>query len=427
MTLRPIGVVLAAAGVVPAAAGTYLAGLAVLGRAGTPPVGDTSRTIAVIVPAHNEAANIAETIASIHATEYPVERRRIMVIADNCTDATAALARAAGAEVIERFDAVNRGKGYALGDVFPQVLADPRVDAVVVVDADTIVSTNLLLAFGARFAAGEDAVQARYGVRNAEASWRTRLLKIAFAAFHDVRSLGRERIRVSTGLRGNGMAFSRRALTLVPHDAFSVVEDLEYGLRLAAAGIRVAYAHEAEVVGEMPSDGKSAASQRQRWERGRAQMRREHGFALVRKAVTKRDAVAADLAADVLVPPLGQLGVVLGAGTAIAVAWRVATSSSLPLRVWGFGLSGLIAHVGAGWWRSGTGARGLVDLAAAPAYVGWKLGSKAVRKAPDTWVRTTREAERSPTTESSTTESTTTSTMPDTSASRHILSSSKAV
>ena len=103
-------------------------------------------------------------------------------------------------------------------------------------DADTLVSPNLLRAFAARLDAGAAAVQARYGVRNPDASWRTRLMAIAFALFHDLRSLGRERLGLSAGLRGNGMCFSTRLLREVPHQAFSVVEDLEYGLAPRAGG-----------------------------------------------------------------------------------------------------------------------------------------------------------------------------------------------
>ena len=120
-----------------------------------------------------------------------------------------------------------------------------------VVDADTVVSRNLLSAFAARFERGASAVQADYGVRNPHASWRTRMMAIALAAFHGVRSAARERLGLSCGLRGNGMAFTKALLHAHPPAAFSIVEDLEYGIQLGYAGIRVEYVPEARVLGQM--------------------------------------------------------------------------------------------------------------------------------------------------------------------------------
>jgi hypothetical protein len=265
---------------------------------------------------------------------------------------------------------------------------------VVVVDADTIVSPNLLRAFAGRLEAGASAIQADYRVRNPEASWRTRLMTIALAAFHQVRSLGRARLGVSCGLRGNGMCLPAALLRAVPYDAFSLVEDLEYGIRLGTAGYRVAYAPEALVFGEMVAGGDASRSQRLRWEGGRALLRKAHGWQLLRRGLLRRDGLALDLAFDLLVPPLAQL--------ALADLGLLAVSAAL-WRLWGFGgaaalgcllaLGALGAHVLGGWWHSGTGLRGLVDLAAAPAYVLWKLAlPRAASVSKDAeWVRTRRE------------------------------------
>ena len=401
MTARALDIAASLAGLPPAVAGGYLGVLGLLSRVEAPPTPGRALGIAVVVPAHNELGNIEATVRSLLAVDYPVERRRIIVLADNCTDATADLARAAGAEVIERTDPDRRGKGYALTDTFPKVLADPAIDVVMVVDADTLVTPNLLWAVSAHIESGAHALQARYAIRNADESWRTRLLQIAFAAFHDVRSLGRERLGVSCGLRGNGMAFSRDSLRRVPHHTETVIEDLEFGIRLAMEGIRVKYVHEASVFGEMPADSASSAVQRKRWEGGRVQLRQMFARPLLRRAVLQRDRLAADLAMDVLVPPLGQLVTVLvaGLGGSVVLALVVGGGAvTVAPWVWGAGLGGVVVHVARGWQLSGTGARGLADLAAAPFYVGWKLTSKAVRvrRPPTEWVRTPRAGESAP-------------------------------
>ena len=165
---------------------------------------------AVVVPAHNEQDGIAATVENLLAVDYPKELFSVVVVADNCSDETAARAEKAGARVFVRHDDKLRGKGYALAHAFERLAAE--VDAIVVVDADTVVSPNLLLAFAARIQAGAKAVQADYAVRNPNAAWRTRLMAIAFGAFHVLRSLARERMGLSAGLRGNGMCFTTALL-----------------------------------------------------------------------------------------------------------------------------------------------------------------------------------------------------------------------
>ena len=333
---------------------------------------------------------------SLRGIDYPRDLFEIVVVADNCSDDTAARARAAGARVLERFDRELRGKGYALAHAFEIILAEGKTDAVVVIDADTVVSPNLLRAFDARIQAGAKAVQADYAVRNPDEGWRTRLMAIAFGMFHVVRSSGRENLGVSCGLRGNGMCFATDLLEEVPHDAFSVVEDVEYGIRLGQQGHRVHYAGEAHVYGEMVSSEKASRSQRARWEGGRLEMAKRHAVPLLKRAIEERNPVLADLAMDVLVPPLSVLVAATVVGTAASAALAVVTrrpNAALVL----FGASGvsLAIYAARGWQVSGTGARGLATLFYAPVYMAWKatLGLRRTRKGPGEWVRTSRRGE----------------------------------
>ncbi|WP_224247570.1 exopolysaccharide biosynthesis GT2 family glycosyltransferase EpsU [Hyalangium gracile] len=351
----------------------------------------------IIVPAHNEEGGIAGTVKNLSALDYPAALRRILVVADNCSDATAERAREAGATVLVRHDTEKRGKGFALAYAFEHSLKEGFADAVVVVDADTHVSPHLLHSFGLRLEAGAQAIQAHYGVLNPHASWRTRLMAIALALFHKVRSLGRERLGVSCGLRGNGMCFSHRVIREVPHDAFSIVEDLEYGIRLGRAGYRVHYAWEAEVLGEMVSSEKAARSQRRRWEGGRWAMTKQFGVPLLGEALDKRDDVLLDLAMDLLVPPLSY--VVLGAvAVAAAAAGLSVWQGQVALSAWAgaFCVVSLGLYVLRGWWVSGMGLRGLLDLMRAPFYVAWKVWLMVAgpRDKKGEWVRTTREARK---------------------------------
>nr|WP_095983438.1 exopolysaccharide biosynthesis GT2 family glycosyltransferase EpsU [Cystobacter fuscus] len=377
-----------------AAAGYLLLLTLLSGQKPAPPRMAPRLKFDIIIPAHNEEAGIARTVANLSRLDWPEQLRRILVVADNCTDATAERAREAGATVLVRHNQELRGKGYALQLAFDKSLEEGFADAVVVVDADTEVTPNLLHAFALRLEAGAHAVQAHYGVLNPEASWRTQLMAVSMALFHKVRSLGRERLGVSCGLRGNGMCFTHAIIRRVPHEAFSIVEDLEYGIRLGQAGERVHYAWEAEALGEMVSGEKASRSQRRRWEGGRMAMMRQYGLPLLAEGLGKRDRVLVDLAMDLLVLPL--TWVVLGAlaltGASVALSL---VQGHLAWSVWAaaFAAVSLVLYVMRGWWVSGMGARGLLALARAPFYVGWKLWLLTTRpeEKKGEWVRTTRE------------------------------------
>jgi cellulose synthase/poly-beta-1,6-N-acetylglucosamine synthase-like glycosyltransferase len=378
---------------------TYLATLSVLSRPNpVPPLAEPLRTrFDVIVPAHDEELGIVATVESLLGVDYPSELRRVLVVADNCHDETAARAREAGALVLERTDASLRGKGYALEFAFARSLRDGLADAVVVVDADTLVTPNLLRAFAARFLRGAVAVQAEYGVANRTASWRTRLMHIAFTLFHGVRSRARERLRVSAGLRGNGMAFASALLRDVPHDAFSVVEDLEYGIRLGRAGHRVEYAGEAQVFGQMVGSEHASRSQRRRWEGGRWAICREHAPTLLAEGLRRPSLLLLDLAADLLVPPLTYVAFATMIGFAAAAGWVVAGHGAWwTLALWAFALFGLAAYVIRGVWMARVGPRAVLDLLWAPVYMVWKvvLSLRASSSKDREWVRTAREGEK---------------------------------
>ncbi len=356
---------------------------------------DRSTTFDILVPAHNEAAGIARTVASLLAMDYPTEQFRILVIADNCSDDTAMRARDAGATVLERHNQQQRGKGYALAHGYAVSLKEGFAQAIVVVDADTSVSTNLLTAFSARFATGAEAVQAEHGVRNADDSWRTRLMVIAYALYHTLRSNARERLQLSCGLRGNGMGFSAALLRRVPPRAFSIVEDIEYGVTLGLAGTRVAYVHEAEVRGDMPVSSEASAPQRARWEGGRTALIRQHVGPLCSAARGPRRGIPLDLAADLLVPPLTTITLWVTVGvvaTALLVArGLVPVITAVP---WVAAFVALVVYVVRGAMLAPKGLRTLVDLLWAPAFAIWKV-TLLLRpnRNKGEWVRTTRSDE----------------------------------
>jgi cellulose synthase/poly-beta-1,6-N-acetylglucosamine synthase-like glycosyltransferase len=381
-------------GVPAVAACLYLLALTLLSAAlPVPPRSARTLRFDVIIPAHNEEIVIGAVVASVKAIDWPVDRFRVVVVADNCTDATANIAASSGAHVMQRVDKQNRGKGYALDFAFQASRARGWADAVVVIDADAQVSINILEAFAARIERGEHAVQAHYGVSNTNASWRTRLLSIAKASFHIVRSRGRERLGFSCGIRGNGWTVTHDVLKRVPYKAFSLTEDLEYGIDLGVAGVRVAYADEAHSDAEMVSGEKDSRKQRQRWEQGRFQLIRTRTLPLLRQALIAPSRVCLDLAFDLMVLPVSYL--CLNVAALLVVAF-VASLQVPALQIWfwlGVGCAGAaVLYVLRGWSLSGVGARGLLDLSRAPFFLVWKLLVMFGRRDSKEWVRTKRES-----------------------------------
>jgi cellulose synthase/poly-beta-1,6-N-acetylglucosamine synthase-like glycosyltransferase len=345
----------------------------------------------VVVPAHNEEAGIARTVSSLLAMDWPRSHFRILVVADNCSDATASVARAAGAHVLERQDSTLRGKGYALAYAFASSIKDGFATAVVVVDADAEVSANLLEAFAVRIERGARAVQAQYGILNPWTSWRTQLITIAKGAFHVVRSRARERLGVSCGVRGNGWCVTHGLLQQVPYRYYSLTEDVEYGIALGLAGCRVEYAGEAHADADMASSEKTARTQRQRWEQGRFKLVRSSTVPLLLAAFRHRSLVCLDLAFDLIVPPLSYLCVnivLLGLVAGILGFWDTSA------RFWAWWAlacaASLVLHVLRGWQLSGMGFRGLMALAHVPGFILWRIWLLLGRKTSE-WVRTERE------------------------------------
>ncbi len=374
---------------------TYLGLLTLLSRRVPAPL-PTTRTLRFdfLVPAHNEASVIERTIHSLLKVDWPSDRFRIVVIADNCDDNTAEIATAAGALAIERQHEILRGKGHALAFGINFSADAAWADAVAVIDADTIVSPNFLVAFAARIEAGAQVLQANYGVLNPDASWRTRLITIAYGAFHGVRGRARERLKVSSGLRGNGMGFTHANLREHPFSTFSLTEDLEHGILLGLSGIRVWHVDEAHADAELVASGSASMSQRQRWEGGRFAVIRAYTPRLLTHFLRHRDRISLDLLLDLLTLPIGYVALEIGMLLALALLASIALPGAMAWVVWALGLGAILGlHIIRGWQLTPLGPRALLTLVCAPFFVAWKLYVLWQRRGNQSWVKTRRDGE----------------------------------
>jgi len=350
----------------------------------SPPESRRLLNICVVVPAHNEEKGIGGCVSTLLACETGGNEVAVVVIADNCSDATAGQARLAGARVLVRNDGQRRGKGYALDHAF-SILLPENHDAFLIVDADTRVEANFILATAELFGRGAEALQCRYLASNPGESVRSRLMHVAWLAFNVLRLRGRDYCGLSVGILGNGFGLARQTLEKIPFDADSIAEDLEYHLRLVRAGRRVRFCEATTVWSDVPAQGKMAAGQRARWEGGRLRMIREQTPGLAAE-VLKGNLRLLEPLLELLLLPLAfhvfLLLVLLSVPTAVAGFFALA------------GLLVVVLHVAVALWVGKAGWRDVLALLAAPFYIVWKLtlGRQLLKSASSgaAWVRTER-------------------------------------
>ena len=373
----------------------YLAALsfAAFWKRRTPTTADSLR-LAVVIPAHNEEAIVGRCVDSLRAQTYPAALTRLIVIADNCSDSTAAVAQRHGAEVLIRDDLHALGKGHALRWAFALLLAEGiPPDCLVVVDADSIAEPRLLEGLTARATTAE-VVQGDYQVLE-DASGRSALRAAAFLLFHRSRFLGRAALGWGCALVGNGMLFRREVLERVPWNATSSAEDLEYTVSLRLAGIVPRFAPDARLTAPAPTRGRAGDVQRRRWEGGRFHVMRYGLPALLRRAPAPRPWSTLDMAIDLATPPLGLLGLagIFGAA-AVGILVASGVSAAWALSVWLLVLALITVHVVVGLVAARAPARTWRALAGAPLFLALKVAtyarlSRGLRA--DTWERTPRD------------------------------------
>ncbi len=321
----------------------------------------------MLVPAHNEEALLGRLLTSLEDLDYPQTQYEVYVVADNCTDATAAIARGAGVNVFERFDDASRGKGQALRWLMQCVPLD-EYDAALIVDADSVVSANALEAADEALFQGYELAQLYDSVLNRDESPATALRALSFDLHNRVRTMGQEVLGASVGLMGNGMIISTRLLRDGLWDSFGLAEDLEAHARLVAQGQRVHYIDHAYALAEMPSTLADSAGQNRRWEAGRVDVARRYAPGLVFGGLRHRSWTRLSAGIDLLVPPQSVQALLAGGGLAGALVLGSPVATKLALWVVGAQLFYLVAGIA----RLGRGGVSLSCLLHAPRYVLWK-------------------------------------------------------
>jgi cellulose synthase/poly-beta-1,6-N-acetylglucosamine synthase-like glycosyltransferase len=347
--------------------------------------------VAVLVPAHDEAGGIGAALATI--LPQLADGDRLLVVADNCTDETARVAAAAGAEAIRRDDPERRGKGYALDFGVRHLRADPA-EAVVIVDADCVLHPGSLDRLVRLCIAAGRPVQSLYLMRPpTAAALPTRIAELAWAIKNLVRPLGALRISVPCQLMGTGMAFPWPVIERAPLASGHLVEDMCLGLDLAAAGTPPLFCPEALVTSYFAATTAGLGAQRTRWEHGHLGVIVERAPRLLWQAIRTRDVALAAMVLDLCVPPLAALVLLLLAGALVAGALLAAGGMAAPLILCALGLVLVAAGVTVAWRRFGREIVSPRELIGVPGYVLAKLPLywRALRRRQARWIRTDRD------------------------------------
>jgi glycosyltransferase involved in cell wall biosynthesis len=297
-----------------------------------PPVQESERKrVAVVMPAHNEASIIGAALQSLAPQLTSADR--LIVVADNCSDATASIAASHGAEVIVRTDAIRRGKGYAI-DFGVRHLEGNAPDIVIIIDADCRVSSGAIDKLAQLCAHSGRPVQALYLMQASKgASLKMQIAEFAWAVKNLARPLGLRRLGLPCQLMGSGMAFTWPCISTATLATGHIVEDLKLGIDLTRAGTPPLFCPDALITSSFPESDEGIRSQRTRWEHGHLGLILTEAPRLLVDSVAKLDLNLLALALDLMVPPLALLSLLLAVFWCADLALYIFVRVPFPLSV----------------------------------------------------------------------------------------------
>ena len=248
-----------------------------------------------IIPAHNEESVVANLVESLKNQEYPKELLDIYVIADNCTDNTAQVAKDAGAIVYERFDSARKTKGYALQWFLKQKIEENAdYDAFFIFDADNIVDKNFTKNMNKKLCQGEDVVQGYRDIKNPTDNWITGGYALFYWMMHRLYHLSRYNLGLSALLNGTGFMVRFDVIKPDGWNTETLTEDIEFSLKRIIAGSKVGWATDAIVYDEQPTGFKQSWSQRSRWTVGHIQCMQKYTGSLINGIKEHKDLKSID-------------------------------------------------------------------------------------------------------------------------------------
>jgi cellulose synthase/poly-beta-1,6-N-acetylglucosamine synthase-like glycosyltransferase len=327
--------------------------------------------ILVLTPAHDEAAGIRVLVEHIRGELSPGDRH--LVVADNCSDDTAALAAAAGAEVIVRTDPARRGKGHALAAGL-RAMGNPP-DVVIFIDADCRLEPGSIDILASSAHELQRPVQALDLMRGGGGS---ALAEFAWLLRNDLRPSGYARLGLPCQLLGTGMALPARLAKAELFETGALAEDLMIGLRAALAGSPPLFERGAIVISAFPTTESGMVSQKRRWVHGHLDIMRKLTFPTLAHGIARRDPALVAMALDIVVPPLSLLAAMHGAVLLMGTMFGILTDDWTPSLIALTGVMMFALFIAIGFARHGRGRLGWRDAAGAARH-GLRVASFGLR------------------------------------------------
>jgi cellulose synthase/poly-beta-1,6-N-acetylglucosamine synthase-like glycosyltransferase len=367
--------------------------LAVTGTGHDTIVRGQRRRLAVLMPAHNESLLVAESLRSIKP--QLADNDRLIVVADNCTDDTAAIAASEGAETVIRVNTAQRGKGFAL-DYGVRHLEGDAPDIVIIIDADCRAAPHAIdrLARACDFSARP--VQALYLMHaQRDAGVRMQIAEFAWVVKNLVRPRGLHRLGLPCQLMGSGMAFPWNVIRSANLATGDIVEDLKLGLDLTRAGAAPQFCPDALVTSEFPSSAAGVAGQRTRWEHGHLGVILRETPRLIWRSLTSFEGRILAVALDLMVPPVALLLVLVMTTWVAGCVLFLITRVRLPVTVASLAVGMLFLSVLFSWSRYGRQIVSFRNLTFAMIYALLKIPmyAKFLLTRQTSWVRSKRDSE----------------------------------
>jgi len=300
----------------------------------------------IAIPAHDEANVIAATVQRLLALDYPADIFSIHIVADHCSDDTAALARQAGAIVHERNEGPRTGKGAALSWLLQRALNEDRCDAVVIFDSDTQVDSTFLRIMDTRLVQGDQVIQGQHVIHNPESGWFPALTWAMFLVDNRFQNLGRANLGWSAKNMGDSICFRAETLRKIGWGE-GLTEDYQLRQRLLLDGIKIAYEPAAKGFGEAPRTWTQARAQRARWLRGTRDASQQFARRLLVEGVKRRDAALLEGALQAYLPSystLTMLSIVALLLQVLVNSWIGPNFSTSIVGAWGAAVAALFGY-----------------------------------------------------------------------------------
>lgn len=327
---------------------------------------DYSHSFCILVPAHNEEVLLGRLLESLKSVSYPSHMYDTVVIADNCDDQTTAIAKENGIRCLERSVPDLKGKGHALEWAIEKINLDDY-DAVLIIDADSMVDPNILKELDLSLTKGSHIIQCHNALGNPEASWLTRIQHISRTIDNTLVHNAKHKLGLSSFLMGNGMCFSTDILSRYPWRSFSLCEDFEYYARLILNDEFIDFNYQAKVYHQESTSFEQAYIQRARWSAGKFELIRSQGLRMLSHGMKNRSIRGMEASFILLLPHPSMhcniSGMVFALSLFLSRTWIILSGILILLEI-GYFILGLIL--------AKASLRTVLSIFYAPVYLIWK-------------------------------------------------------